>query len=1295
MGQYMITLNIKTTNTYLLNMRIPHKKAQSIFQYLVVIILLCLYISNVYTQENDTIAIMYKPYSPKFNTKFSTGDYNNHHSLFRITSIPTDVQVSYQILIRYKDNQDPLYDTLLQPLEGENNTVYVGLKMGYDTWYRITDNALLDLQIDLYNSVDKTLLYSQTFEVEKTPHEYIHTWYDLQNMSENLSASYILQNDIVFPTPGEEGFPFWGFIPIGTETEPFIGSLQGNSYKIIGLYIDNFTLKHGGLFAKIQGITEANTALEDMPVVVSNIVFQDSIVKIQAIGGIVAGYVETAAIESIAVIGSGGIETQGEADVGGSIGAYTGGIVGIINEGKISDVSNTSEFVRGAKATIGGIAGYAENSDIIAHMSAKITGSNLVGGIVGSSNNSRVYGYSTTEIFASRLIGGLVGYAHGSIIIGHYTGNITADWNIGGLVGEINDSTVRGYVRGNIIGNGSWVGGLIGKSQKGTIYGYAEGLVRSTNNYVGGLVGAAKSGEIIGYSTNNVYGRNSVGGLVGRSDSISIQGYALGYIIGERDISLGIGNKTGINNDIIYVGRTKDEQTIEANKQGGGDHIANSKKNFEYTGVVLETVNSNDKNMFSEFSFTDIAWEWSLENDALWPTLNVPTTISDTYDFFIENYVQSPKIPPVPPNFIELLEVFYKPYGEKGTNTFSLGDYNNSVLFKAIEVLESMPQYKVTFIRNKDELVIYEQKKQAVSPFSTKKQEIDMGITMPYTIWQDMEELAEFTVIVEVYDNTGEILTHKGIFLVEKTGNNEIYSWHGLQNMKDNLSLDYILQKDIVFPPPGNKGFPNNGFIPIGTVTQPFLGTLDGNSKEIIGLYIKDESLRYAGLFGAIKGPNKNAIIIKDLSLRTVSIQADAVIGSIAGSLEHATIKNVSTKGLGSIEAIDEYKIPVEERRGRGAYTGGLVGYGNSIVLQDVYNEIAVTGNYSFIGGLVGFIKKSEVSGYVNAAVSGIGGVGIGGIVGAAIDSNITGHHLASVEGQQYVGGLVGTVSNSVIRGYTTGNITGKVGVGGISGQLTEKSVLYGYTTGNITGTSSIGGVVGATDKSTVQGYATGTITGDGLVGGLSGLSIASTVRGYIVGDVNGFSRVGGLVGGANKYSVVQGYMLGHIRGFSRIGGLVGVMESGTLIGYMQGNVTGKDNAIGGLVGVLGTENIQDIENLSVIEGYMLGYVRGLKNRGIGIGQNYLDDDSVAITIYAGRTAEEEVAELKSEGSGDHIADGIGNSLYNGFLVEKNPHTEASFKGFTFGSGDWEWKHDTELLWPILNTPDTISNTDI
>ena len=119
---------------------------------------------------------------------------------------------------------------------------------------------------------------------------------------------------------------------------------------------------------------------------------------------------------------------------------------------------------------------------------------------------------------------------------------------------------------------------------------------------------------------------------------------------------------------------------------------------------------------------------------------------------------------------------------------------------------------------------------------------------------------------------------------------NEMYlirSWQDLQAMCYDPMGSYSLKNDITFPEPATEGFPEQGFVPVGTagpsaafLLNAFKGSLNGYGYKIKNFSIDRADLNYVGLFGVIADAN-----IKDLYLEISSsgIRGGSYVGAIAG----------------------------------------------------------------------------------------------------------------------------------------------------------------------------------------------------------------------------------------------------------------------------------------------------------------------------------------------------------------------------------------------------------------------------
>jgi hypothetical protein len=340
----------------------------------------------------------------------------------------------------------------------------------------------------------------------------ITIWENLSNIKNNLTASYILMNNL---DESSEGYSDYagpsantgaGWQPLGNNTTQFEGNFDGNGKTISGLYINRLALDLVGLFGNSTG-NISNIGLDGVNVTGRNFV-----------GGLV-GWQKSNTIINSHLIGN----------LSGT--NYIGGLIGV----QESMMINNSYVTVNIKANngIGGLIGYSYNSTILnSYSTGNIMAKNFTGGLAGFQEETAIINnsYSTVDIIGNNTVGGLVSQQFSSSIISnsYATGNLIGSGNIGGLVGVVNPTVLiyRSYATGNVTtATGSSVGGLIGSLWGNISNSYATGNVTgNTKGYIGGLVGYFDSGLISNsYSTGKVVGSvMNIGGLIGASLSSKV-----------------------------------------------------------------------------------------------------------------------------------------------------------------------------------------------------------------------------------------------------------------------------------------------------------------------------------------------------------------------------------------------------------------------------------------------------------------------------------------------------------------------------------------------------------------------------------------------------------------------------------------------------------------------------------------------------------------------------------------------------------------------------------------------------
>lgn len=244
-------------------------------------------------------------------------------------------------------------------------------------------------------------------------------------------------------------------------------------------------------------------------------------------------------------------------------------------------------------------------------------------------------------------------------------------------------------------------------------------------------------------------------------------------------------------------------------------------------------------------------------------------------------------------------------------------------------------------------------------------------------------------------------------------------------------------------------------FAPIGTKTDPYTGTFNGNGHSISGLTVNGSDA--AGLFGYVKGATIQNINLCDSKITATSDGGNNIYtyaGGIVGfATDAAKIENCSTNKI---------TITAGSR-----HIGGIIGFGEgSTRISNCTNTSTLAGSYN-VGGIAGYLEDSSITNCGNSgdlsAPQASGSVG--GIVGFTRDGQIsTCYNTGEITGgsNACVGGIVGMseASSSISDCYNVGAVHGGKFNGGIAG-LAIGTYYYCYNTGAVTDSQCRGGVIG------------------------------------------------------------------------------------------------------------------------------------------------------------------------------------------------------------------------------------------
>ena len=842
---------------------------------------------------------------------------------------------------------------------------------------------------------------------------------------------YKLGNDINLSDYGAGFNNGAGWVPIGicsNINNCFKGVFDGNNHKISGLYINrqgNDDLWAVGLFGAVRGGTVKNLGVEDININVNT--------RVGGIAGAVDSYGMVENCYTTGSITSGDANIGGIAgivfeatlsncystcDVSGN--EETGGVVGNVEEGFILNCYATGHV--SGNSYIGGVAGYVTDSEVsnCAALNPSVTGTNYAGRVVGTewgtlSNNIAYAGLlnnagnttwsnigatgtdgadmskqtiNTDGTLGNRFtapvwttenskLPGLFGSAVAMpvhIFMPYFTGSgtnddpyqITTPAQLAQLATFVNEGNVnyndkhyklmnniglsaygatfnggKGWIpigtrsgnyrypfKGNFDGNNKLIADLLIKDYYGNspvgLFGYIDGATIknlgllmadvSGTGYVGTIAGVAENGSSISYcfaNTGSIEGNNFIGGITGYANNSGINNcYSTVYVIG-MDYVGGITGMVAYPQGII-------DRCWSSGSVGGDNFVGNIAGQVAGGGATI----SNCVALSRQVAAT-VALGGRITGNTLEASLNNNYAFAGMLDHYNTTLWSN-----IGYNEIDGANISKIKINVDGT----LGD--NFLSANGWKVEEGkLPGLFGSAVNMPEHLQMWG------SPFEGSGTEND-----PYLIYTP-EELATLAAVV-----------NEGI-----TKYNAAY-----YKLMNNLDLSYY----------GANYNNGKGWIPIGIykpqiVDMLFKGNFDGNEKVITGLYINDENLDFAGLFGAVEG---TFVTIENLGVENVNINAGSRVGGIVGEIfsYSGSLSNCYTTGNLSGTS----------------FIGGVGGFVRSSV-TNCYSTVTVNGSGVTVGGVIGYLSNASISNcYSTGEVS--GGNIVGGVVATAWYSSVT-----------------------------------------------------------------------------------------------------------------------------------------------------------------------------------------------------------------------------------------------------------------------------------------------------------------
>ncbi len=274
-----------------------------------------------------------------------------------------------------------------------------------------------------------------------------------------------------------------------------------------------------------------------------------------------------------------------------------------------------------------------------------------------------------------------------------------------------------------------------------------------------------------------------------------------------------------------------------------------------------------------------------------------------------------------------------------------------------------------------------------------------------------------------------------------------VYTKQDLNNIRQNLSENYILMNDIEFTAEdfsADGEFYNDGFgwLPIGAVVRtPFTGRFNGNGHTIRGLTINKAYYNYCGLFGVNRGE------IADLRMEDavidgrygINMSVSTATPEVSGNIDYED-KDVWTEPDDSVteESLDKY-----DRTGKSTANLGVICGFNLGSVKKSYAAGVIYGNNS-AGGIAGRNNAviSECVARVNVDTLTVAG-GIAGVTGAysKISDCVSECTVAAV----LTGGILGSAAGTVERVYSVSDVgEGKACFGKVENLTVNEVYAFG-----------------------------------------------------------------------------------------------------------------------------------------------------------------------------------------------------------------------------------------------------------
>lgn len=306
---------------------------------------------------------------------------------------------------------------------------------------------------------------------------------------------------------------------------------------------------------------------------------------------------------------------------------------------------------------------------------------------------------------------------------------------------------------------------------------------------------------------------------------------------------------------------------------------------------------------------------------------------------------------------------------------------------------------------------------------------------------------------------------------------NEAFQIKDIQSLKNFAALVKSGQTNLNARLVNDIDFKNATFSGIGTNTNRYKGTFDGNGKTISNIKIVNNT-KGTGLFNHVEGATVSNLTIKNVTVNSSTSYYDctgALIGcaygvnlnninissgTIYGKINTGSIVGTTYKSTGKA-TINNVQNSASIIATGGLGTGGLIGTSDTGVLVDISNSInygSVTSDNEYVGGIIGLLRtgtstvKSSVKDCINYGevkgtknVGGIAGGNRGSITNCKVSSTATINDKApsSVKNISGTGGYI-LGANDTKNGAITADEIAKYNYSPIWDPTTTKTAFVG-----------------------------------------------------------------------------------------------------------------------------------------------------------------------------------------------------------------------------------------------------------